>query len=162
MYSERGINDNSKGDAAGFGSHGNQCPGRDRLYHRGDLPSGSRGASRLDSNGGVVAIGDVRGGAHNSASFVYIGGNLQTSDVCVADPWHARGRQPIAGCRYRSVSTLSAAIRWSALFRRPPILRGVSASQIHADHAANRALINARYGPALPSSPQLRGEAATN
>ena len=64
-----------------------------------------RGASRLDSNGGVVAIGDVRGGAHNSASFVYIGGNLQTSDVCVADPGHARGRQPIAGCRNRSVST---------------------------------------------------------
>src|SRR5277367_2663163 len=58
--SERGINDYSKGDSAGFGSHGNQCPGRDRLYHRGDLPSGSRGASRLDSNGGVAAIGDVR------------------------------------------------------------------------------------------------------
>ena len=28
-----------------------------------------------------------------------------------------------------------------------------------ADHAANQARINARYGPALPSSPQLRGEA---
>jgi hypothetical protein len=47
----------------------------------------------------------------------------------------------------------------AALYRRPPILRGVSASQIRADHAANQARINARYGPALPSSPQLRGEA---
>jgi hypothetical protein len=35
----------------------------------------------------------------------------------------------------------------------------VSASQIRADHAANQARIAARYGPALPSSPQLRGEA---
>src|SRR5580692_10301056 len=44
-------------------------------------------------------------------------------------------------------------MRWAALYRRPPILRGVSASQIRADHAANQARINARYGPALPSSP---------
>ena len=50
-------------------------------------------------------------------------------------------------------------MRWAALYRRSPILRGVSASQIRADHAANQARINARYGPALPSSPQLRGEA---
>jgi hypothetical protein len=34
-----------------------------------------------------------------------------------------------------------------------------TASQVRADHAANQARINARYGPALPSSPQLRGEA---
>jgi len=47
-------------------------------------------------------------------------------------------------------------MRWAALYRRPPILRGVSASQIRADHAANQARINARYGPALPSSLQLR------
>src|ERR1700722_12021097 len=46
-------------------------------------------------------------------------------------------------------------MRWAALYRRPPILRGVSASQIRADHAANQARINARYGPALPSSFQL-------
>src|SRR5260370_12833248 len=50
-------------------------------------------------------------------------------------------------------------MRWAALYRRPPILRAVSASQIRAGHAANQARINARYGPALPSSPQLRGEA---
>ena len=50
-------------------------------------------------------------------------------------------------------------MRWAPLYCRPPILRGVSASQIRADHAANQARINARYGPALPSSPQLRGEA---
>src|SRR5260370_42432434 len=50
-------------------------------------------------------------------------------------------------------------MRWAALYRRAPILRGVSASQIRADHGANQARINARYGPALPSSPQLRGEA---
>src|SRR5580700_5433276 len=48
---------------------------------------------------------------------------------------------------------------WAALYRRPPILRGVSASQIRADHAANQARIDARYGPALPSSLRLRGEA---
>src|SRR3984893_18429251 len=111
--SEGEINDNNKGDAAGFAGHGNQCPGRERLYHRGDLPSGSRGAHRLDSNGGVVAIGDVRGGAYNSAGFVYIGGNLQTSDVCVADPGNARGRHTIAGCRNRSVSARSGEIRWA-------------------------------------------------
>src|SRR5580692_7323188 len=45
-------------------------------------------------------------------------------------------------------------MRWAALYRHPPILRGVSASQIRADHAANQARINARYGPALPSSPR--------
>jgi hypothetical protein len=50
-------------------------------------------------------------------------------------------------------------MRWAALYRRPPIFRGVFASQIRADHAANQVRINARYGPALPSSPQLRGEA---
>lgn len=33
-----------------------------------------------------------------------IGGNLQTSDVCFADPGHAGGRRAIAGCRNRSVS----------------------------------------------------------
>jgi hypothetical protein len=43
--------------------------------------------------------------------------------------------------------------------RRPPILRGVSASHIRADHAVNQARINARYDPALSSSPQLSGEA---
>jgi hypothetical protein len=47
-------------------------------------------------------------------------------------------------------------MRWAAFSRRPPILRGVSASKIRADHAANQARINARHGPALPSSPQLR------
>jgi hypothetical protein len=50
-------------------------------------------------------------------------------------------------------------MRWAALSRRPPIRRGVSASHIRADHAINQARINAHYGPALPSSPQLRGEA---
>jgi uncharacterized iron-regulated membrane protein len=28
-------------------------------------------------------------------------------------------------------------MRWAALYRRPPILRGVSASQIRADHCVN-------------------------
>src|SRR6267142_6139162 len=50
-------------------------------------------------------------------------------------------------------------MRRTALYRRPPILRGISASQIHANRAANQARINAPYGAALPSSPQLRGEA---
>jgi hypothetical protein len=50
-------------------------------------------------------------------------------------------------------------MRWAARYRRLPILRGVSASQIRADHVANQLWINARDGPALPSSPQLRGEA---
>jgi hypothetical protein len=49
-------------------------------------------------------------------------------------------------------------MRWAALYRHPPILRGVSASQIRAGHAANQARINARYGPALPSSFQLHDE----
>ena len=48
---------------------------------------------------------------------------------------------------------------WAALFRRPPILRGVSASHIRADRAVNQARIIAHYGLVPPSSPQLRGEA---
>ena len=47
----------------------------------------------------------LRGGAHNSAGFVYIGGDLQTSGVCIADPGHARGRRAIARCRNRPVPT---------------------------------------------------------
>ena len=70
--------------------------------------------------------------------------NLQTIDVCVADLGHARGRRAIAGCRNRPVSARSGEIRWAALYCRPPILRGVSASQIRADYAANHALMNAR------------------
>src|ERR1700693_6072464 len=58
-----GINDNDKGDAAGFGGHGYQCPGRERLFHRGDHPSAIPGPCRIRSNASVVDIGDVRGGA---------------------------------------------------------------------------------------------------
>src|SRR4030081_1146740 len=72
--SERGINDNNKGDAAGVAGHDNQCPGRERLFHRGDGPSAVPGPCRR-SNGGVVAIGDVRRGAENSSGFVRIGGD---------------------------------------------------------------------------------------
>jgi hypothetical protein len=36
VYSERGINDNNKGVSAGFAGHGNQCPGCERLFDRGD------------------------------------------------------------------------------------------------------------------------------
>jgi hypothetical protein len=46
---------------------GNQCPGRERLFHRGD-PSAIPGPCRIRSNGGVVAIGVVRGGAHPRSS----------------------------------------------------------------------------------------------
>jgi NAD(P)-dependent dehydrogenase (short-subunit alcohol dehydrogenase family) len=49
--------------------------------------------------------------------------------------------------------------RWPALSRHPPILRGVFASHIHADHAVNQARINAHYGPAPSRSPQSRLEA---
>src|SRR4029077_790996 len=59
-YSERGINDNNKGDSAGFAGHGNQCIGRERLFHRGDHSSAIPRPCRIRSNGGVVAIGDVR------------------------------------------------------------------------------------------------------
>ena len=62
---QRGINDNNKGDSAGFAGHGNQCPGRERLFHRGDHPSAIPGPCRIRSNAGVVAIGDVLGGALN-------------------------------------------------------------------------------------------------
>src|SRR6267142_2399759 len=37
-YSERGINDNNKSISAGFGGHGNRCPGREQLFHRGGHP----------------------------------------------------------------------------------------------------------------------------
>ena len=92
MYSESGINDNNKGDSAGFAGHGNQCLGRERLFHRGDHPSAIPGPCRIRSNGGVVAIGDVRGGAHNSSGFVRIGGDLQVGDACVADEFGALHR----------------------------------------------------------------------
>ena len=36
---QRGINGNNKGVSAGFGGHGNQCPGRKWLFHRGGHPS---------------------------------------------------------------------------------------------------------------------------
>jgi len=49
-------------------------------------------------------------------------------------------------------------MRWTALYRRRPILRGVSASEIRADYVANRA-DKRSLGPALPSSPELRGGA---
>jgi len=39
-----------------------------------------------------VDIGPVRGGPHNPAGIVCSGGDLQTCDVCVADPGYARGR----------------------------------------------------------------------
>ena len=101
--SSGGINDNNKGDAAGFGGHGNQCPGRERLFHRGDHPSAIPGPCRIRSNAGVVDIGDVRGGAHNSSGFVRIVGDLQAGGTCVGAPGCARRRHAIAGCRNRSV-----------------------------------------------------------
>jgi len=57
----------------------------ERLFHRGDHPSAIPGPCRIRSNGGVAAIGDVRGGVHNSSGFVRIGGDLQAGDACVAD-----------------------------------------------------------------------------
>jgi hypothetical protein len=41
----------------------------------------------------------------------------------------------------RPAAWIAADIIWAALYRPPPILRGVSASQIRADHAANHARI---------------------
>jgi hypothetical protein len=48
-------------------------------------------------------------------------------------------------------------MRWAALSRRPPILRGVSASHIRADHAVNQARIGivkrrSRHQPQLTRS----------
>jgi hypothetical protein len=71
----------------GFGGHGNQCPGREWLFHRGDHPSAIPGPCRFRSNAGVVDIGDVRGGAHNSSGFVRIVGDLQAGGVCIGAPW---------------------------------------------------------------------------
>src|SRR6476660_1301205 len=56
---QRGINDNNKGDSAGFGGHGNQCPGCERLFHRRDHPSAIPAPCRIRSNAGVVDIGAV-------------------------------------------------------------------------------------------------------
>ena len=52
-YSERGINDNNKGDSAGFGGHGNQCPVRERLFHRGDYPMSNQSNNARTSLQGV-------------------------------------------------------------------------------------------------------------
>ena len=59
-YSERGINDNNKSISAGFGGHGNRCPGREQLFHRGGHPSPISAPSGIRSNAGIVDIGDVR------------------------------------------------------------------------------------------------------
>src|ERR1700750_2434834 len=56
---QRGINDNNKGDSAGFGGHGNQCPGCERLFHRRDHPSAIPAPCRIGSTASVVDIGPV-------------------------------------------------------------------------------------------------------
>src|ERR1041385_1460885 len=48
-------------------------------------------------------------------------------------------------------------MRWAALYRCPPILRGVSASQIRADHATNQARIGSAPNVA-PVAPLFAGE----
>ena len=68
------INDDNKGNAAGFGGHGYQCSGSERLFHRGDHPSAISAPCGIRSNAGVVDIGNVRGGAHNPSGFVRIWG----------------------------------------------------------------------------------------
>jgi hypothetical protein len=93
----------TKGDSAGFGGHGNQCPGCERLFYRRDHPPRIPAPCRIGSNAGVVDIGAVRGGAHNPSGFVRIVGDLQAVDVCVANPGCAGRRHAIAGCRDRSV-----------------------------------------------------------
>ena len=52
---------------------GNRCPGRERLFHRGDHPSAIPGPCRIRSNAGLAAIGYVLGGAQNSSGFARIG-----------------------------------------------------------------------------------------
>ena len=47
---------NHKGDAAGCTGHGDQCPVRERLCHRGDHPPAIGCAGQLRSNRGVVDI----------------------------------------------------------------------------------------------------------
>jgi len=78
---QKGINDNNKGGSAGFGAHGNQCPGCERLFHRGDHPSAIPAPCWMGSNAGVVDIGAVRGGANNPSGFVRIVGDLQAVDA---------------------------------------------------------------------------------
>jgi len=81
-YSEGGIGDNKKGDSAGFAGHGNQYPGRERLFHRGDRPSAIPGPCRR-SERGVVAVGIVRGGGQNSSGSVGIGGDLKQATLAL-------------------------------------------------------------------------------
>src|ERR1700733_5160634 len=51
-------------------------------------------------------------------------------------------------------------MRWAALYRRPPVLRDVSASQIRAGHAANSERIAQAQAikPAQQRSDELRGD----
>ena len=53
-----------------------------RFFDRGDHPSAIPGPGGIHSNAGVVDIGTVRGGAHNSSGFVRIVGDLQAGDAC--------------------------------------------------------------------------------
>ena len=48
-------------------------------------------------------------------------------------------------------------MRWAAFYRFPPILRGVSASQIRADHDANQARIGSAPN-VVPVVPDCRRE----
>jgi hypothetical protein len=70
---QRGINDDNKGDATGFGGNGNQCPRRERFFHRRDHPSGIPAPCRICSNAGVVDIGAVCRGTHHSSGLFALG-----------------------------------------------------------------------------------------
>src|ERR1700730_17789843 len=48
-------------------------------------------------------------------------------------------------------------MRWAALYRCPPIFRGVSASKIRADHPANQAWIGSAVN-GVPVAPVCRRE----
>jgi hypothetical protein len=111
---------------------------------------------RIHSNRGVVAIRDVRGGAHNCSGFCSHWGRSTSRRRLRCRSWVP---SPSPCKCWMPESVCLSMILGNALGRSlstSPILRGVSAFQIQADHAANQRRINASYGAAFPSSPQLR------
>jgi hypothetical protein len=111
---------------------------------------------RIHSNRGVVAIRDVRGGAHNCSGFCSHWGRSTSRRRLrwrswVPSPSPCKCWMPGIGLFQHDPGKCVG-----PLFIDIPILRGVSAFQIQADHAANQLRINASYGAAFPSSPQLR------
>jgi len=150
-YSERGINDNSKGDAAGAVVTASMSWSR-QAYHRGDLPSGIRGASCSIPTEASLLLAIVRAARIIPLVFVLHGGNLRRATLR-CDPGTSRAA---ANCGMPGL-VVSTYLRKSLgpLFRRLQFFVVVSASQFPAVTAAPTRGIIAYSGSATSKFAQV-------